>query len=185
MSLFRVFGASPSTEREEEKPELAHFDAHAVLTAAGVLPEHRERVERAIVLLRSLPAETPADVGKQIVEASLTAFDISVSAIVDAATAEVAAYDAFIASGHKQLDEVTKLGESRIAQLEADIAKVRKQLEVASFDQACLDKAAIEASERIRPVLRFFGEPVAVSEDVALPASVQLPEPREPQLSAN
>jgi len=183
MSLFRVFSPSSPTDREEEKAEPSQFDPQAVLSAAGVLPEQREKVERAIVLLRSLPADTPAGIGKHIVEASLTAFDISVDAIVAAATAEIAAFDAFIASGHRHLDEVTQQGQSRIAQLEADIARIQKQLEVVSFDQACLDRAALTASERIRPVLSFFSEPAELPASANHPATIHVAEAAAQQLS--
>jgi len=178
MSLFRIFGASSSAEREEEKAaeaardskerlsvppanthEAPRFDAVAVLEAAGVASEQRERVDRTLELLRALPAETPASIRKNIVEASLKAFDISIKAIVEAATAEVAAFNGFIAAGHKQLDELTKQSHERIAQLESEIAKIQKKLEVATSDQASLDQATIAASERVRPVLGFFTEP--------------------------
>lgn len=175
MSLFRIFGAS-AAEREEDKaaeaardskeklvsPEPKHqpprFDAVAVLEAAGVNGEQRERVERTLELLRALPAETPAAVRKNIVEASLKAFDISIKAIVEAASAEVSAFDQYIANGHKQLDALRKESEQRIAELEAEIAKIDKRLEVATADQASLDEATISATDRVRPVLGFFAE---------------------------
>lgn len=177
MSLFRIFGASSAAEREEERAAEAardskeklvasdldkhqppRFDAIAVLEAAGVGGEQRERVERTLELLRALPAETPAAVRKNIVEASLKAFDISIKAIVEAASAEVSAFDNYIASGHKQLDVLRNESEQRIAELEAEIAKIQKRLEVATSDQASLDEATDAASERVRPVLGFFAE---------------------------
>lgn len=181
MSLFKVFSTSTSTDREEEKVAPSHFDALAVLTAAGVGSEQREKVERAIALLRALVADTPADIGRQIVAASLKAFDISVPAIVEAATAEVAAFDAFLDHGHKQLGEVTKQGQSRVDQLQAEIAKIQKQLEVAKSDQAGLDQAALTASERIRPVLSFFSEPAMISAASEKPASVIVADPARPK----
>ena len=41
---------------------------------------------------------------------------------------------------------------------EAEIARVQNRLEVATADQAQLDEATINAMERVRPVLGFFGE---------------------------
>ncbi len=187
MSLFRIFGASSSTEREEEKaaeaankdrlsmpPTNAHeaprFDAVAVLESAGVAAEQRERVERTLELLRALPAETPASIRKNIVEASFKAFDISIKAIVEAATSEITAFNSFIAGGHKQLDELTKQSQERIAQLQAEIAKIQKRLELATADQASLDQATTAASERVRPVLGFFTEPPAPSKAEPAPS---------------
>ncbi len=177
MSLFRIFGASSAAEREEEKAAEAardsreslassdpdkhqppRFDGGAVLEAAGVGSEQRERVERTLELLRALPAETPATVRKNIVEASLKAFDISIKAIVEAASAQVLAFDNYIAVGHKQLDKLRNESQQRIAELEAEIAKIEKRLEIATSDQASLDQATVAASERVRPVLGFFAD---------------------------
>lgn len=176
MSLFRIFGASAAEREEDRAAEAARdskeklvspesdkhqpprFDGVAVLEAAGVGGEQRERVERTLELLRALPAETPAAIRKNIVEASLKAFDISIKAIVEAASAEVSAFDQYIAHGHKQLDALRKESEQRIAELEAEIAKIDKRLEIATADQASLDEATIAATDRVRPVLGFFAE---------------------------
>jgi len=172
-----MFGASSSAEREEEKAAEAArdgkdrlgaadgeghrpptFDPVSVLETAGVSAEQRERVERTLELLKALPAETSASIRKDIVEASLKAFDISIKAIVEAANAELAAFRSFIAAGHRQLDEQSKKSGERIRDLQAEISKLQTHLEVAASDQASLDQAAIAASERVRPVLGFFAE---------------------------
>lgn len=181
MSLFRRFGVSSAAEREQERTaevvqraehdpgnrETPRFDALVVLEAATVGAEQRARVERMLELLSAMPAETPVSIRKGIVEASFKAFGISVDAILEAATAELGAFTAFMAAGHRQLDELQKQACERIAQLEADIAKIQRSLDVASSDQTALDQAAIAASERVRPVLAFFRElsPRAVQAD--------------------
>src|SRR5687768_9223340 len=53
-------------------------DFAAVFAAAGVDQEEQQRVTRTTDLLRSLPAGTEMPVKKQIVEASLKAFGVSV-----------------------------------------------------------------------------------------------------------
>ncbi|MCC6473110.1 MAG: hypothetical protein IT514_05135 [Burkholderiales bacterium] len=168
MSLFGMFGAEKAAEGEGdravqgspggEKHEPPRFDPIPVLEKAGVTTEQRDRVERTLELLKALPAESPAEVRKGIVEASLKAFDISIGAIVEAANAQLAAFRSFIATGHKQLDDQTRKSNERIAHLQAEIAKLQRQMEMATSDQATLDQAAIAASERVRPVLAFFGE---------------------------
>jgi hypothetical protein len=171
MGLFRFFGSTPSEDEGKvadsgpEKPVSANdahqapkFDAVAVLEAAKVDAKQRERVDRTLELLNALPAETPATIRKQIVEASLKAFDISISAIVQAANAEVTAFDNFINAGHKQLDELKKQSMARVAELQAEIAKIQKHLEVATADQAMLDQSTIAAMDRVRPILPFFGD---------------------------
>ncbi len=174
MGLFKFFGSAPSEEDQKlaEANEAAaqqnsgvveahkppRFDGVAVLTAAGVDEKQRERVERTLELLGALPSDASPQLRKNIVEASLKAFDISIKAIVEAAGAEVNAFENYIAEGHKQLDELKNQSLQRIAELEAEIARVQNRLEVATADQAQLDEATINAMERVRPVLGFFGE---------------------------
>jgi hypothetical protein len=176
MGLFRFFGSTPTegeTKHEDvlgakvvshDSPD-AHeppkFDAVAVLEAATVDAKQRERVHRTLELLNALPADAPTSVRKSIVEASLKAFDISIQAIVEAAGNEVSAFDAYIAHGHKQLEDLRKQSQARIAELEAEIAKIRKRLEIASADQASLDDATVQAMDKVRPILGFFGDAVA------------------------
>jgi hypothetical protein len=176
MGLFRFFGSTPTegdTKQEDvlgakvvshDSPD-AHeppkFDAVAVLEAATVDAKQRERVNRTLELLNALPGDAPASVRKSIVEASLKAFDISIQAIVEAAGNEVSAFDAYIAHGHKQLEDLKKQSQARIAELEAEIAKIQKRLQVASADQASLDDATIHAMDKVRPILGFFGDAMA------------------------
>jgi hypothetical protein len=172
MGLFRFFGSAPSEDESKiaESAEVAipaamngaheapRFDAVAVLEAAGVDAKQRERVDRTLELLNALPADASPQLRKTVVEASLKAFDISIKAIVEAAGAEMSAFDGFIAGGHKQLDELKKQSLARIAELEAEIAKIQKRLEVATADQAMLDQSTIGAMDKVRPIPAFFGE---------------------------
>ena len=177
MGLFKFFGGSPTDEEQKldeandassgphsgvvDAHKAPRFDGVAVLTAAGVDEKQRERVDRTLELLNALPGETPPQVRKAIVEASLKAFDISIKAIVEAASSEVVAFENYIAEGHKQLDELTRQSQARIAELQAEIARVQNKLEVATADQASLDQSTTHAMERVRPVLGFFGESMA------------------------
>ena len=58
-----------------------------ILDARGVSSEERERVAKAQELLRSLPKDTPAELKREIVAASLKAFGVSIEDIVSAARA--------------------------------------------------------------------------------------------------
>jgi hypothetical protein len=186
MGLFNIFTSQPPDEDRgdsenkdrESKDKLTRsgqIEAHqppkfakvSVLEAAGVGQEQRERVERTLELLRSLPVETPAAVRKSIVEASLKAFDISIKAIVEAASSELTAFDAYVSSGHKKLAELKGESEKRIAELEAEIGKIRNRLELATSDQAALDHATLEEAARVRPILGFFAAASANTGKVA------------------
>jgi hypothetical protein len=172
MGLFKFFGSAPAEDEQKlddigaasagnsglvETHTPPRFDAVAVLQAAGVDDKQRERVERTLELLNALPADASPQLRKTVVEASLKAFDISIKAIVEAAGSEVTAFESFIGEGHKQLDELKAQSLARIAELQAEIARVQKRLEIATGDQASLDQATIAAMERVRPVLGFFG----------------------------
>jgi phage shock protein A len=89
-------GGDASGERASEMPQVfvkdppaamgGQVDFKAVFEAAGIDEEQAGRVARAQELLASLPGETPAPVKKQIVEASLTAFGVSIDRIIEAAS---------------------------------------------------------------------------------------------------
>ena len=49
-------------------------DFPAVYRAAGVSDEEQGRIDKALTLLATLPAETPKEIKRQIVESSLKAF---------------------------------------------------------------------------------------------------------------
>ncbi len=192
MSLFRKFGGSIAAEREEERAAEAArladgeagnhqppvFDAIAVLNAADVTDDQQERVARALKLLATLPTGTPDAVRKKIVGASLTAFDISLKAITEAAAAEIEAFNTYVATGHKQLEDLGRQSQERIAHLQADIAKIQKRLDVATADQTALDEATTQARERVRPVFDFFAElsPRNVSKAPPGPQEGRLPQ---------
>lgn len=169
MGLFKFFGSTPPPENDakviepeagafpEQGREAPRFDAVAVLEAAQVDAKQRERVERTLELLAALPSDASPELRKSIVEASLKAFDISIKAIVEAASNELAAFEGFVEHGHRQLEALKQESLARIAELEAEIARIRKHLEVATADQAALDAATLLAADRVRPVLDFFG----------------------------
>lgn len=173
MGLFRFFGSTPAAELVSDTGNHAQgskggsqvvaqaheppkFEAVAVLETAGVDKAQRERVERTIELLGAMPADAGPQLRRGIVEASLKAFDISIKAIVEAARAEIVAFEAHITHGNAQLAALRKQSEEQIADLEQEIAGIRERLRVATADQAHLDEATVCARERVQPVLGFF-----------------------------
>ena len=178
MGLFRFFGSAAtddesklaeSTEITKQRIEVEvhedpRFDSVAVLESAGVDATQRERVERTLELLNALPADASPQLRKNIVEASFKAFDISIKAIVDSADAEMVAFDGFIEQGHKHLTALREESLARVAQLEAEIAKIQRKLELATADQAKLDDWTAAAMNRVRPIASFFGDAARNSE---------------------
>src|SRR6266540_4325582 len=100
-------------------------DFDKVFDAAGIGAEERERVTRTLELLNSLPAETDANVKKQIVFASLKAFGVPIDNIIETGAGEIQALEAYIRSGGDDTQTVAEEAEQRIKQYEEEIVKLR------------------------------------------------------------
>jgi hypothetical protein len=153
--------APPPVELKGELPlpadPAAELNFAAVFRAAGVSDEAQDRVEKALALLASLPAETPREVKRQIVEASLKAFGVPVEGIVEAGASELQALDTFVAFGERNTQKTVAEANARIEALSQEIAAAK-----ASIDQklAAQQKLADGCSARrlqIQEVLAFFG----------------------------
>ncbi len=119
-------------------------DFKAVFEAAGIDDEQAGRVARAQELLASLPGETPAPVRKQIVEASLTAFGVSIDKIIEGGVAEIQALEGYIRTG--AADTQTLLAESaaRIKKFEDEIQRIRTVMDQRVQEQQAVTKACNE-----------------------------------------
>jgi len=133
-------------------------DFTAVFEAAGVDAEERDRAAKAQELLRSLPADTPAPVKKQIVEASLKAFGVPTQKIIEAAVQEMQALEAFIRSGQTDTQKILGDGNQRITELESEIVRVKQVMEQAVAQQEARTRAANGEKLNIQQVLEFFGQ---------------------------
>jgi hypothetical protein len=133
-------------------------DFGAVFESAGVPAAERDRVDKARDLVRSLPAETPVPVKKQIVEASLKAFGVPMDKIIEAAVAEIHALEAFIRAGQADTQQTLSQGNNRIAELEKEIAEVKKVMEQAVGDQEARTSATNNEKLKVQEVLEFFGQ---------------------------
>lgn len=134
------------------------IDFPAVLRRAGVEVEQQQRVTKAQDLLRSLPENSPAALKRQIVEAAFTAFDVPTQKIIQAASAEVEALQAFIREGGARAQKVIDEGTARIAELDAEIAEIRESMAAALADQAIRDAATEEQIAGVKPILAFFAQ---------------------------
>lgn len=129
-----------------------------VYRAAEISDTEQERVEKTITLLSSLPAETPREVKKQIVEASLKAFGIPIEEIIEAGAQEIQALDAFIKHGEQHTQSVLADAAARVHKLEAEIAEVRRLMDLQLNTQQSLTRATNEQKLRVQAVLEFFGQ---------------------------
>lgn len=159
--------APPSVELRGELPRVAPgaaaaggaaVDFKAVYRAASISDEEQGRLEKASGLLQTLPAETPKEVKRQIVEASLKAFGVPIEAIIEAGAQEIQALDAYIKHGERETQATLSQGSTRIQDLERQIADVRRVMEDQVASQQALTRASNEEKLRVQAVLEFFGQ---------------------------
>ena len=129
-----------------------------VYRSAEIDDEEQERVEKALTLLQSLPTETPKEIKKQIVEASMKAFGIPVDQIIETGAQEIQALDAFIKHGEQQTQSVLSDARARVIKLDAEIAEIKKLMELQVGTQESLARATNEQKLRVQSVLEFFGQ---------------------------
>lgn len=156
--------APPSLRLAGEVPQVAPGSTPdqrvfaQVYKAAQIGDEAQERVEKALALLRSLQTDTPKDVRKQIVEASLKAFGIPLDHIIETAAEEIQALEAYIQHGERNTQSMLSNASSQIAKLEAQISEYKKLMELQVRSQRALVNATNDQKLRVQTVLEFFGQ---------------------------
>lgn len=165
----------PEVQLTGELPKAAggKVDFPAVFRAAGVDDEEQGRVEKARGLLSTLPAQTPKDVAKQIVEASLKAFGYPTEAIIEAGAQEIQALEVYIQAGQRDTQSLLQQSTERLKALETEMANVKKVMEEAVAQQQALTVACNNEKLRVQSVLEFFG---AEAIDKVVAASPKLAE---------
>lgn len=142
-------------------PGKAHDAAtfRGVYRAAGVGDDSQEKVEKVLTLLASLPASTPVDVRRTIVEASLKAFGVPVDGILDAAAAQLSALDAYVGEGEKRTRDVELDAKNRVERLSREIAEIQRLVELQRASHGELVRATADERDRVAAVFDFFGHP--------------------------
>lgn len=128
-----------------------------VYRAAEITDAEQEQVEKALSLVQSLPTETPRELKKQIVEASMKAFGIQIDKIIEAGVQEIQALDAYIQHGDAHTKDVIAGAVAQVEKLEASIAEIRKLMTLQQNTQEGLTRASNEQKLRVQAVLEFFG----------------------------
>jgi hypothetical protein len=136
----------------------AAIDFPAVYRAAQISEEEQTHVDRACGLLQTLPSETPKEVRRQIVEASLRAFGLPVDQIIEAAAQEIQALEAYIRLGERDTQSTLADGNKRLQELADQMALVKRAMEDKVMAQQGLARSANEQKLKVQVVLEFFGQ---------------------------
>jgi hypothetical protein len=145
-------GLPPGTKVPEVK-----VDFPAVLRRSGLTDDEQGRVDKTINLLHTLPAETPIEIRRQIVGASLSAFGISVDQIIESAALHLRAFDRHIKEGQKQTQTLLEQSTRRLAELEQEVARVKVVMQEQLGQQQGLTTTCNMQKLRVQEVLEFFG----------------------------
>ena len=131
-----------------------------VYEAAKITPEEQERVQKAKSLVDSLPIETPNDVKRQIVEASLKAFGVPIEAIVETGVEQIQALEAYIQHGARHTQSVLQDTQTRIERLQQEITEIKKLMELQVSTQQSLARSCNDEKVKVQRVLEFFGQEI-------------------------
>ncbi|HVS29979.1 MAG TPA: hypothetical protein VMS98_00860 [Thermoanaerobaculia bacterium] len=135
-----------------------NVDFDQVFQAAGIDAEERERVKRTLDLLNSLPPGTDETVRKQIVSASLRAFNVPIEKIIEAGAAELEALEAYIRNGAADTEKVSSEAEQRIKHYEQEIVKLRTVMQQRVEEQHVVIRNCNTKKLEVQKVLEFFGQ---------------------------
>lgn len=133
-------------------------DFAAVFRAAGIADPEQERIDKARGLLANLPQETPRDVRKQIVEASLKAFGYPVEKIIETGAQEIQALEVYIQQGQQETQSLLQQSQKRLEELNNEIANVKKIMEEQVAGQYALTNSCNDQKLKVQEVLEFFGQ---------------------------
>ena len=152
--------AAPPVQFQGEVPRAqgGQIDLPRIFAAAGIDDEEQGRIRRAQDLLKSLPAETPAPVKKQIVEASLKAFGVPIEQIIESGVQEIEALEAWIQREAQETQRTLADAQTKIEALTREIAELKRLMEVSVAEQDAAAQAVNAAKLQVQQVLEFFGQ---------------------------
>jgi hypothetical protein len=159
--------ARPAVSALDEMPEVfekavppapgGNVDYDAVFDAAGIGDEDQERVNKAVALLGSLPADTDPVVRKQIVEASLKAFGVPIEKIIETGVQQIEALEGYIRTGARDTTTLIQESEERIRALERQIEEIRTVMKQTVEEQQGVIRSCNEKKLEVQQILEFFG----------------------------
>ena len=122
--------------------------------------EARERLRRVAEIVAALPAEATLEVKRTIVTASLQAFGVPVTQVVEACDAALGALEAHAAEGRVRTEQLLDEAQARIDRLNAEIAEVRRLMDLQVRAQDELARACGAERSRVLATRDFFARDV-------------------------
>jgi len=152
--------APPEVQLTGELPKAqgGNVDFPAVYRAANINDEEQGRIDKARSLLGTLPKETPKEVKKQIVEASLKAFGYPIDKIIETGAAEIQSLEIYIQEGKRQTQSLLEQSTKRLDDLNKEIAQVKELMDQQVKGQYDLERVCNDAKLQVQEVLEFFGQ---------------------------
>ncbi len=153
--------APPEVKLTGALPEVGKdgsIDLPAVYRAAGITDDEQSRIDKARTLLGTLPKETPHEVKKQIVEASLKAFNVPIDKIIETGAQEIQALEVYIRAGQTDTQNLLQQSQKRLAELNDEIARVNQVMAQQVSAQQALTEGANRSKLLVQEVLEFFGQ---------------------------
>ncbi|HPH25416.1 MAG TPA: hypothetical protein PLA87_01110 [Pseudomonadota bacterium] len=141
---------------EANVPEVK-IDFPGMLRRSGLSDEEQGRIEKALTLLHTLPAETPIEIKRQIVGASLQAFGFPIDQIIESAALHLKALDKHIKEGQTQTQALLEQSNRRMAELQQEVARVQQVMQEQLAQQQGLTASCNRQKLRVQEVLDFFG----------------------------
>lgn len=133
-----------------------NVDIEAIYHSAKLAAEELDRVVRAEELLHGLPSM--ASNTREIVDATFRAFGVDRTKILEAASRQLEALEAFIRFSHEQTQKVVDANARRIAELEAEIARSREASAKSTNEGQERARTVNEVLLKVQRVLDFFGD---------------------------
>ncbi len=136
----------------------APLDFPDIFKRQGLSAEQQGHVERALMLLHNLPKETPNEIKRQIVEASLLAFGFPIDKIIESAALHLRALDRYTDKGQKETQILLEESNQRLKELEAEAARVRQVMQEQLAGQQSLSTTCGQHKVKVQEILDFFGK---------------------------
>ncbi len=134
-------------------------DFDTIFKDAGMDVGELDRVKKAEELLKTLPADAPVSMKRQIVEATLRTMGFEVAKIVQAANNQKRALDTYVKVNEGAAQKGTTEAQNQIRQLDEKIIALKVEIDKRAQTLQQVRAAADARKAEVQKVLEFFAQP--------------------------